>query len=231
MDYRKCRACGLSNLSTVAACFRCGAALGNEPDREPAATLINTSPPNFATPDTRPIQLISCPACGNRIDAGSSRCQFCNNDLVPADSAGFYQARLVPDSGFRRAQQAAEPIAENSGGRSTTVTVFAVLNFVMSIVALLGGGLWMMGIASAALGDAEAQKALGGFFIFLLPNVIYFLLFLAAGIGLMKRTTWGYYVHLTTAILAGFSCIGLAYTIPALIFAFQPDFKRDFRSR
>ncbi|MEO7508366.1 MAG: hypothetical protein ABIZ95_14065 [Pyrinomonadaceae bacterium] len=176
MDYRKCNSCGLSNLVTESACFRCGAAL-------------------------------------------------------PAESAGFYQARLVPDSDFRRAQQGAEGPAP-AGIKNSMVTIFAVFNLIFSLFALGGIGFWLLVVMTSVFqNDPKVGDIAVGSAFFIIPNIVAFILFLPAAIGLMKRKNWGYYFHLCAAVLAGFSCVGLLYTIPALYFAFQPGFKRDFPSQ
>lgn len=230
MDYRKCNSCGLSNLVTESVCFRCGGILGYETRSDVAATVLGTAP---VTPvrETNPAQLLNCPSCGSRVSNMATRCQYCNGDLVPAQSAGFYRARLVPDSDFRRAQHGEQDVAE-TGIRNTSVTVFAVFNLVFAILTFGGVAFWLLMVFNGLFGsDPKAREAVGGFVIFLVPNLISFLLFLPAAIGLMKRRTWGYYAHLAAAVLAGFSCIGLLYTVPALIMAFRPEFKNDFRDQ
>lgn len=232
MNYRACNACGLSNLATVAVCFRCGAALGPDPqDREPATLFAEppTAPRMGGAPD-----LTNCPSCGSRVTPGARKCGYCEGDLPGALSADFYQARLVPDSGFRRAQFAAavDPFPPDVGIRSMSVTVFAVINLVLGIVSLGWGAVWFAGVISAATSSLpKDQGAVPGLVMFLIGSLIYGVVFSIAGLGLFKRKTWGYYAHLVGAILGIFSCFGILYSIPALIFAFQPNFKRDFPAK
>lgn len=229
MDYRKCNSCGLSNLATESVCFRCGGILGYETRSDVAATVLGTAP-GAQVRDTNPAQLFNCPSCGSRVSNMATRCQYCNGDLIPAQSAGFYQARLVPDSDFRRAQQGAdEPAAP--GIKNSMVTIFAVFNLIFSLFALAGIGFWLLVVMTSVFqNDPKVGDIAVGSAFFIIPNIVAFILFLPAAIGLMKRKNWGYYFHLTAAVLAGFSCIGLLYTVPALIMAFRPDFKSDFRS-
>jgi hypothetical protein len=49
-----------------------------------------------------------------------------------------------------------------------------------------------------------------------------------AGLGLLKRWKLGYYVHLVGAVFASFSCIGIIYTVFAFLYAFRPEFSREF---
>jgi hypothetical protein len=229
MNYRRCNACGLSNLATESFCFRCGAALGSDTRAQAAPTVFATDP--IPAVETRPIAPTNCPSCGGRITMLGANCQYCGGDLAPAKSADFYQARLVPDSGFRRAQH--QPAEDDDPGiRNSKVTVFAVFNLVFALLALGGIGFWMLvAFTSVFQGDPKVGDIVVGSTMFIVPNVVYFLLFLPAAIGLMRRKSWGYYFHLTAAIFAAFSCVGLLYTVPALIFAFQPDFKSDFPGR
>lgn len=230
MDYRACTACGLSNIATATACFRCGSALGPAPRDEPPATL-------FAEPHPRVDVGANCPSCGSRIVPGAVQCGFCGGALAGgavtnAKSADFYQARLVPDSGFRRAQFAGDIAQPEPGSRSTTVTVFSVINIVLGLVSLGWGVVWFAGVISAATSSLpKDQGAVPGLIMFLVGSLIYGIAFTVAGIGLFKRTTWGYYAHLVGAILSALSCFGILYAVPALIFAFQPNFKRDFPER
>jgi hypothetical protein len=174
----------------------------------------------------------NCPSCGSRIAPGAAKCTYCGGELAGGNSADFYQARLVPDSGFRRAQFTGEPFPVETGERSTSVTVFAVINMVLGLVSLGWAFVWFASTISAATSSLpKDQGAVPGLIMFLVGSLVYGVVFSVAGLGLYKRKMWGYYAHLVGAILGIFSCFGILYSIPALIFGFQPNFKRDFPAR
>lgn len=122
-----------------------------------------------------------------------------------------------------------EPAAR---GKSTTVTVFAVLNFLfavwMLLVVLLLGGALVYGIGFS--GDPPEEKLGGGIVGGILVLVFFLNTFVhvAAGIGLLGRKRWGYYAHLVGAVTEACSCLGTAYTILAFVFALQDDFRLQF---
>jgi hypothetical protein len=60
------------------------------------------------------------------------------------------------------------------------------------------------------------------------PALVGMFLYAFAGYGMVKRRRWAYYVHVVGACLAGLSCIGLAYTIPAIMMAQRPSFRAEF---
>lgn len=114
--------------------------------------------------------------------------------------------------------------------KNSTVTVFAVLNFLFSGLALSGFLIVSAALIHAIvfLGDPK-EIAAAGIFGSLPPNfLIGFVLFLITGIGLLKRKTWGYYLHIIASMLAAISFIGIIYTIFGLVFAFKPEFKAEF---
>ena len=116
--------------------------------------------------------------------------------------------------------------------RKSNVTTFAVLDFLFSGLALVGilffCAVLLYGIFLS--GDSRGEIAAGilGCFILLLLLSVGFSVFLIAGIGLLKRKTWGYYLHIVASVLAVFSCIGIVYTVFSLIFAFRLEFKSEF---
>lgn len=116
--------------------------------------------------------------------------------------------------------------------KNSNVSTFAVLDFLFSGLALVGilciCAVLVYGIFFS--GDPRGEIAAGvfGCFVLLLPLSVGFIVFLIAGIGLLKRKTWGYYLHIVASVLAVFSCIGIVYTVFALVFAFRPEFKSEF---
>lgn len=116
--------------------------------------------------------------------------------------------------------------------RPTSVTVFAICNFV------LGGGcglLLLLMVATAAFGFIGSGDPLedivagvvGALFlggIFALGATLY----LVAAVGLLKRAKWGYYAHLAAAVATAASCVGVVYTVVALVICLQDSFKQHF---
>lgn len=64
-----------------------------------------------------------------------------------------------------------------------------------------------------------------GYFILYLPALV---TLTAGGIGMLLRRRWGYSCHVAASVLIVVTCIGAAYTIPALAFAFRSEFKAYF---
>jgi hypothetical protein len=62
------------------------------------------------------------------------------------------------------------------------------------------------------------------------PSFICFLTFLLAGIGLIMRKTWGFFLHIAGSVLAIVSVIFIPYAVVSLIFSFRPAFKNIFFS-
>jgi hypothetical protein len=115
----------------------------------------------------------------------------------------------------------------------SAVTVFAVFNFVFAGLCLL----WL-GVLALALGygiffsgdtGEELMSGVAGVILFAVPGVLGLGIYLAAGLGLVFRQPWGYYLHLAGAVLAILSCIGIVYTAFAFAFAFRPEFAESFR--
>lgn len=113
-----------------------------------------------------------------------------------------------------------------------TIRLFAILNFVFAglcaIAVLFAGLVLFYGIFfSGDKGDELAAGVLGtmciGFFP-LLGAVVYSL----AGFGLLKQKPLGYYLHIAGAVLAIFTCLGIIYTVFALMAAFRPEFSAVF---
>lgn len=106
----------------------------------------------------------------------------------------------------------------------------SILNFFIAILSLLAlvvsGMIMFYGIFYS--GDSIDVIAMVSAFILvlmILPSAFAMILFLLAGIGLMMRRTWGYYVHIIAAIGIGLTIIGLVYTIPVLFYSLKPEFR------
>ena len=93
----------------------------------------------------------------------------------------------------------------------------------LPVLAALIYGIWFSG-------DPRDEIAAGvaGSLMILLPLFVGCVVFLIAGIGLVKRQVWGYYLHIAASVLAAFSCLGIVYTVLAFVFAFRADFKAEF---
>jgi hypothetical protein len=112
------------------------------------------------------------------------------------------------------------------------IGLFTGLNIVLAVLCalwlLVMCGILVYGVGFS--GDQGEALAAGvfGCVLFAAPGFIGLVVYLAAGIGLARRQAWGYYMHCTGAILAGLTCIGLVYTVPALIYALRPEFSGEF---
>ena len=114
----------------------------------------------------------------------------------------------------------------------TSVTVFGICNLVLGGVCLL---LLLLMLATAAFGFSYSGDPpedivagvigtlfLGGLFAFGAA------LYLIAAVGLFKGAKWGYYAHLAAAAATALSCVGIVYTVVALLICTQGDFKQHF---
>ncbi len=61
-----------------------------------------------------------------------------------------------------------------------------------------------------------------------LPLTVYLGVGIAAGIGLQRRSVWGYYLHLAFLCLTALSCVGIAYTLIGFVHARQDKFRDRF---
>lgn len=115
---------------------------------------------------------------------------------------------------------------------SSTIAIFVVLNFALAGLCLL----WTVLLAIVLVygiffsGDQGGELAAGiaGSVLLALPGVMGSFVYLLAGIGLTRRRSWGYYFHCGGAVLAAFSCVGILYTVLALVFATRPEFSGGF---
>jgi hypothetical protein len=108
------------------------------------------------------------------------------------------------------------------------ITVFAILNFVLAGVCTL----WLLFIATALIygigfsGDEGQELVYGvlGCVAAAAPGLLGLVVYFVAGFGLLHRKAWGYYFHLAGAGFAALSCIGIIYTVFAIVFALRPGF-------
>jgi hypothetical protein len=116
--------------------------------------------------------------------------------------------------------------------RDTSIPVFIALNFTLAGLAAAWVGLCLCILFFGILmsGDPPDEKRDGviGTIILGAPVFIAGIMYAVAGVGMIKRRRWAYYLHLVGACAAGLSCIGLAYTIPALMMAQRPTFRAEF---
>ena len=111
------------------------------------------------------------------------------------------------------------------------VTTFAVLNFVIAaiciVIALLFGAVMIYGVYYSGDPPEKVQQGLLGSLIFAIPSVVGGVIYLLAGIGLSRRVQWGYYLHIVGAVLAVLSCVGVIYTVFALVVSLREDFRDE----
>lgn len=116
--------------------------------------------------------------------------------------------------------------------RDTSIPVFIALNFTLAGLAAAWVALClcvlMFGILMSNDPPDEKRDGVLGTIILGTPVLIAGILYAVAGIGMIKRRPWAYYLHLIGACAAGLSCIGLAYTIPAIMIAQRPTFRSEF---
>ncbi|MFN0018497.1 MAG: hypothetical protein ACKVP0_09575 [Pirellulaceae bacterium] len=113
-----------------------------------------------------------------------------------------------------------------------SIQTFAVLNFILAAFCLM----WLMFLLAILVfgvtlsGDQGEELLHGalGCFVLASPALAGLPLYLAAGFGLKRRTVWGFFCHCGGALLAALSCIGMIYTVIALVGALQRDFYAAF---
>jgi hypothetical protein len=116
--------------------------------------------------------------------------------------------------------------------RDTSIPVFITLNFTLAGLSVLWLAFWacvlVFGVLTSGDPPEEVRDGVIGSIFLAAPALIGVILYTLAGFGMIKRSRWAYYVHLVGACLAGLSCIGLAYTIPAIMIAQRPSFRAEF---
>jgi len=118
--------------------------------------------------------------------------------------------------------------------RDSSIPVFVALNFTLAALALGWLVLWLavmiFGVLMSGDPPDEIRDGVLGTIILTAPAVVGAPLYAIAAFGMLKRRRWAYYVHLVAACLTGLSCVGLAYTIPAIVMAQRPTFRAEFFS-
>ncbi|TET22608.1 MAG: hypothetical protein E3J78_02925 [Candidatus Cloacimonadota bacterium] len=116
--------------------------------------------------------------------------------------------------------------------RNTSVDIFAISD--LAIAALHALGLLFMVIALVYgiffSGDAEEEVFMGvlGSIIIIVPLLAGLVVYGSAGFGLIKRKSWGYYMHIAASVLAFFSVLLIAYAVVSFVFVFKPEFRQEF---
>ena len=110
--------------------------------------------------------------------------------------------------------------------------MFIALNVTLAGLSVLWLAFWacvlVFGIMMSNDPPDEVMSGVIGSVILAAPALIGVFLYSFAGYGMVKRRRWAYYVHLVGACVAGLSCLGLAYTIPAIMIAQRPNFRAEF---
>ena len=110
--------------------------------------------------------------------------------------------------------------------------MFSIVNLVFAgnllfWIVLLAGAV-VYGVLFSGDPPEEIIAGVGGGIILGGGSAVAAVVYLLAGIGMLKGRPWGYYFHIAGAILASCSCMGFPYTIFAMIWAFKDDFKNEF---
>ena len=59
-------------------------------------------------------------------------------------------------------------------------------------------------------------------------GILGLVVFVIAGSGLLRRRIWGYYAHIVGAMLLAPTCLGMIYTVFAIVHAVRPEFRQAF---
>ncbi len=126
-----------------------------------------------------------------------------------------------------------QPRGTRSGG--ALVSTYAIINLAVAAVLVIPIVLLFCTLIYGVFysGDPPEEMILGvaGVAFLGAPLLAGFAAFAMAGVGLIRRRRWGYYAHIVAAITAIFTCIGVIYTIFALLHAQRPEFQAQlFRS-
>ncbi len=112
--------------------------------------------------------------------------------------------------------------------------LFVVFNFCIAALSFLGflsfALILIYGLFFSGDTGEDLFAGVAGCSIFMGVSFAFFGLYLFAAIGLLRKAAWGYYCHLVGAVFPALTCLGLAYTIPVIIFTLQPDFQAEFFS-
>lgn len=115
------------------------------------------------------------------------------------------------------------------------IHAFAVADFALAalagIWALAFLGLLLWGIFFAEGQPEDVSLGVAGSLLLVVIGLGAAAVFAAAGYGLLRRATWGYYTHLVAAALVALTCWGIPYSIAAILFAARPEFRAPFLRR
>jgi hypothetical protein len=112
------------------------------------------------------------------------------------------------------------------------IATFATVNFILACLCALSlmlvSVVLVYGIGFSGDQGEDLAAGIGGCALLAAPNVLGLVVYLMAGLGLLHRRVWGYCFHCVGVVLTAFTCLGLIWTIPALIFALRPEFSDAF---
>ena len=113
----------------------------------------------------------------------------------------------------------------------SAIRVLAIVNFVLAalagIVILLLGVILVYGVVYSGDSRQEIAKGVVGSIVLAVPVVFACCVYTLAGFGLLRRRSWGYYLHIVGAVLAIFTCLGAVWTVVGLRVALRDDFKEE----
>lgn len=114
----------------------------------------------------------------------------------------------------------------------SAVDIFAVIDFALAglhaLCILLMIAVLVYGIFFSGDTEEEISQGVRGFLIVTIPLLLGFGIFFSAGLGLLKRKLWGYYVHIVAAVLSFFTLVLLLYSVICFVFIFKPGFRSEF---
>ena len=116
--------------------------------------------------------------------------------------------------------------------RDDSIPVFAALNFVFSAAAVCV--LVLLGIAvytdftDPGVTPADREGLVAGVVLLGVPSLVAAGVFAGAGVGLLRRSWWGYCAHLMGAGAAALSGIGIIYALIAIRYAARDSFRDAF---
>lgn len=99
--------------------------------------------------------------------------------------------------------------------------VYGVCNIALAVLSLLWTAMIVaVGMYGAFLsGDPPEEVMAGvlGCIVLVAPALIGSIIFTTAAYGLLRGRRWGFLLHIIGAVLAIFSCLGIIYTVIALV--------------
>ena len=116
--------------------------------------------------------------------------------------------------------------------RDDSVAVFAALNFVFgglaACLAIFVALFVYEDVTTPGLSFTEREEAVIAGIMIGAPSFVSAVIFATAGVGLLRRSTWGYTTHLMGAGIAALSCLGAIYSAFAIRFAARESFRNEF---